>query len=225
MVELLTVVGIVSLLAGLLLPAMNGAKRSSRRAVCMNNLRQVNVATRLYADEHGDRVTLPRSALAAGFLGCHLKSVVMSYAGYKGQPSAQDALFKCPEDRFYYEGRYHRQGLCEQAQNEYSSYGMEVGNMLGVNPETGVRFIGIAGKPLSSMKSPSRVVLVAEESAFIPFSWHKPQKYLNDYRFKDPLAMLSFLDGHASFTKIYYAGGLEAWHYNPPPQYDYLWTE
>src|SRR5262249_17738292 len=106
LIEMLMVIGIISLLAGLLLPALSRAKHSSRRTVCINNIRQINVATRLYADEHGDRVTLPASSRATGFLGCHIKSVVKSYAGYQGKATASEALFKCPEDRFYYNGQY-----------------------------------------------------------------------------------------------------------------------
>jgi type II secretory pathway pseudopilin PulG len=226
LLELLVVGGILVLLAGLLLPVLSRAKHSSRRVTCINNIRQVNLATRLYADEHGDRGTLPaNSGRTTGSLGCHIKGVVKSYAGYHGQPSASETLFKCPEDRFYYNGKYFNRGLCEEAVNEYSSYGMQVGNMLGTNKDTGAPFIGIAGKKLSAFCSPAKVVVIAEEAAFVPFSWHNPQKYVTDYRFKDSMNMLSFVDGHVSLSKIYYAGGLEAWHYNPPPEYDYLWSE
>jgi prepilin-type N-terminal cleavage/methylation domain-containing protein len=44
LVELLTSMGIVGVLAGLLLPAIQAARESSRRASCTNNLRQVGVA-------------------------------------------------------------------------------------------------------------------------------------------------------------------------------------
>jgi prepilin-type processing-associated H-X9-DG protein len=219
------VIGILALLSALLLPVLSRARHSSRRTLCINNIRQINLATRLYADEHGDKVTLPTAARATGFLGCHIKGVVKSYAGYQGKPKDSEALFKCPEDRFHYNGQYFDRGLCEDAANEFSSYGMQVGNMLGVNTDTGAPFIGMSGVKLSSVRNPAKVVLIAEEAAFIPFSWHKPQKYVNDYRFNNSMTMLSFVDGHVAFTKIYYAGGLEAWHYNPPAEYDYVWSE
>lgn len=58
LVELLVVIALIAILAGLLLPALGGAKERSRRAACLNNLRQFALATRLYAGDFQD--SLPR---------------------------------------------------------------------------------------------------------------------------------------------------------------------
>jgi prepilin-type N-terminal cleavage/methylation domain-containing protein len=53
LVELLVAIGIVGLLVGLLLPAMQSARESARRVVCQNNLRQIATAILVYEQGHG----------------------------------------------------------------------------------------------------------------------------------------------------------------------------
>jgi prepilin-type N-terminal cleavage/methylation domain-containing protein/prepilin-type processing-associated H-X9-DG protein len=48
LVELLVVVSIIAVLTALLLPAVQSARESSRRAICQNNIRQIGVALQSY---------------------------------------------------------------------------------------------------------------------------------------------------------------------------------
>jgi len=54
LIELLVVVAIISLLAALLLPALRSAKERGRSAGCSSNLRQLAVASLLYAGDYSD---------------------------------------------------------------------------------------------------------------------------------------------------------------------------
>jgi prepilin-type N-terminal cleavage/methylation domain-containing protein len=56
LIELLVVIAIIAILATLLLPVLSRAKSSARRAACISNARQINLAVRMYADEHGDAI-------------------------------------------------------------------------------------------------------------------------------------------------------------------------
>jgi prepilin-type processing-associated H-X9-DG protein/prepilin-type N-terminal cleavage/methylation domain-containing protein len=53
LVELLVVVAIIAILAGLLLPALSRANQTADSAVCRNNLRQMGVAISLYINDNG----------------------------------------------------------------------------------------------------------------------------------------------------------------------------
>ncbi len=56
LIELLVVVAIIAILASLLLPALSSAKERSRRAACLNNVRQFILVTHLYAGDSEDKL-------------------------------------------------------------------------------------------------------------------------------------------------------------------------
>lgn len=54
LVELLTVIGIIALLAAILLPVLVQAKAAARQTTCTSNLRQIGLAVRMYEQDYND---------------------------------------------------------------------------------------------------------------------------------------------------------------------------
>jgi type II secretory pathway pseudopilin PulG len=225
---LLVVISVIAILAALLLPISAGAKARANQAVCLNNLKQINLATRMYADDHGDGIVLPARFVSPKTDYQLYKEYVKNYAGYSGKPAPTEKLFACPADTFYYtwgggSGRYHNLGLCQESFTDYTSYAFNGGNRQGTNAP------GLAGKHLASVKFPARTLLILEAAAMTPFSWHKPRKPTGNYRFPDSMNMVSYVDGHVNYIRMYfdtnsYAWHSEAWQYDPPAGYDYQWS-
>jgi prepilin-type N-terminal cleavage/methylation domain-containing protein/prepilin-type processing-associated H-X9-DG protein len=99
LVELLVVIAIIAILAGLLLPALGRAKTHAWGAACQNHLRQIGLASHMYADDYGD--ALPRSSHQG-------RSWVGSLQPYTDGTN----LWRCPRDR-------HKTRLYSYAINDF----------------------------------------------------------------------------------------------------------
>jgi len=56
LIELLVVISIIAVLASLLFPAFASAHASAQKTVCVSNLKQIAIASSMYADQADDRV-------------------------------------------------------------------------------------------------------------------------------------------------------------------------
>ena len=93
LVELLTVIGIIALLAGLLLPALGRVRERSRMTECSGQVRQLGIALHTYAADFSD--CLPICARLGPDPLYALPSFRQCLSSYTGQNAA---VFHCPAD-------------------------------------------------------------------------------------------------------------------------------
>jgi prepilin-type N-terminal cleavage/methylation domain-containing protein len=115
LIELLVVMAIIAVLASLLLPALSRARESARTVVCLSNLRQLNLAWWMYAEDNHDWLTPNNPANYGGPDGKNYPSWALGDIRY-GRPDGTNVdyligqgvlgpylqaagVFKCPSDR------------------------------------------------------------------------------------------------------------------------------
>lgn len=129
LVELLVVVAVIAILAGLLLPALSQSKMKAQGIVCMNNLRQIQVAWGLYTLDFEDRVppninkpewqsgrsadfpswvagwlSLPGSNVGPFFSSHNTNTLMLVGSDYRdfgsiGGYATSPGIYKCPSDK------------------------------------------------------------------------------------------------------------------------------
>ena len=66
LIELLVVIAIIAILAAMLLPALAAAKRKAQKINCVNNLKQIGIAFRIWEGDNSDKYPMAVPSLQGG---------------------------------------------------------------------------------------------------------------------------------------------------------------
>lgn len=144
LIELLTVIAIIGILAAIIIPVVGRVRESARVAQCSSNIRQIGMALNLYANDHKGIYPAPINYATAGTDGFDYAAQLV-IGGYIPRKSG---LFGCPSDTKV-------RGNLVPADREALSYYL-------VGPAMAPGSSGTNRRDLSTVTNPSRVAMAAD---------------------------------------------------------------
>ena len=198
LVELLVVIGVISILIALLLPALNAARRQARSISCLSNLRQIGLAWQQYFNENKNIVPNFGSFWAWG--GIQTEGPMI--AAYGPLPVSNRYMYWTPTDSRYLKNPNvylcpddNRRACLPLTPTVAQSTGTSYANST---------FIGLGYNKVTQFRRSSRFLFMGDSTIFSSAygtlwpnpggSWHTTT---HDY-----LSNVLFLDGHAAPTRI-----------------------
>jgi prepilin-type N-terminal cleavage/methylation domain-containing protein/prepilin-type processing-associated H-X9-DG protein len=194
LIELLVVIAIIAVLASLLLPALSRSKDQARNAVCVSQLWQLGVATRVYAGDNNNVMPsaelLPTSPVNPTNPLPRICDVLGPDVGKSGAGTNSPLVFKCPADT---EKRFETEGSSYEWNIELNGHRMDETTKANIMFD----FIGIG--PNGQTNSTNGTITLSFPPATTPL--------FMDYDDFHPRSLASgknvvFMDGHVTALNI-----------------------
>lgn len=97
LIELLVVIAIIAVLASMLLTAISSSKAKAKQIACVNNLKQVSLALKMWADDNNSKFPWNLSVTNGGTMEVEAESWVDHFRVCSNELATAQVLF-CPSD-------------------------------------------------------------------------------------------------------------------------------
>ncbi len=103
LIELLVVIAIIGILVSMMVPALNRGRGKARQVSCVNNLRQLGVAVRLYSMDYNGRLPIaeavPSYPINTNSPFPRISSVLAPYLSSGDAANSTNRVLICPLDK------------------------------------------------------------------------------------------------------------------------------
>lgn len=216
LIELLVVIAIIAILAAILFPVFANAKEKARVTTCVDNLKNLSQALKMYADDNGGKMPktynwLPHFSALKDWCGCLVPSDVhgvdVTKSAIWGYCGRNKKIFLCPTD---VKVMTTAPGMTVQGPDYPISYSMNYKlafEDLFASPSAPLDPNRISWPIVDTIKSQSKVLLLIHEGRRNIddgcFAWGAGNRGANSANLPTDVhyngSCASYLDGHAKW--------------------------
>ncbi len=148
LIELLVVIAIIGVLAAMLAPALSRAKGKAKNAICLNQLRQLGMTARMYANDNDNRLPaaelLPTMPIDAQKPLPRIRDLLGATLSQSANTNGA-SIFRCPQDNL---GMFEKQGSSYEWDTDLNGRKMDETRTSNVRL---VKVVVINGQPIEQI--------------------------------------------------------------------------
>jgi prepilin-type N-terminal cleavage/methylation domain-containing protein/prepilin-type processing-associated H-X9-DG protein len=204
LIELLVVIAIIAILAAILFPVFAKAREKARQTSCLNNLRQIGTAFRMYTQDYDERWPLNAYTLAGGAGSGSTAAGTTELWYHTLVPYMKNyQIFKCPSATY---DAFPASGGSKPNYSSSSAYGWPAWHV-GTT-----QYTLLSGVADAQIEDQVNTVCVGDSAGYYRVTGQRDGLYneaLVDPRHNDG-CNFAFCDGHAKWlkaTEVYFPDG------------------